>query len=1022
MGRSSCVVAVLVAMVLWATPAAARDHGDAIRITVPENSPDRILISYELKDFTFGAVEIDGRSYATVSLGDEALILDKGSPALPHVNRSIIIPDDAEMVVRVVSEQHQDCPGMDVAPSKGDLLRTVDPDTVPYTFGQAYQVDADYPGQVAALGEPYILRDYRGLVVTFNPFQYNALRRTLRVYTNVVLEVSQSGPGHINVLDRGTRSGNLSLAFHQLYKHQFLNYSCPDRYAPLDEVGSMLIIYYDSWAANVQPLVDHKNSIGISTTAVPVSTAGSNATQIKNYLQNVYNSSDLAFALLVGDSAQVPTPSASGGSSDPTYSKLAGGDNYPDIMVGRFSAETSAQVDTQVQRTITYETMPATTQDWFWRGTGIASNQGSGQGDEGQADNVHMDEIRSWLLAHGYTLVDQIYDPSANATMVANALNAGRGIVNYCGHGSVTSWSSSGFSSTHVNQLVNDNMLPFIVSVACVNGQFAGTTCFAEAWLRATHNGVPTGAIATYMSSINQSWAPPMEGQDEFNILYCAEEYVSFGTLCFGGSCSMMDAYGSGGVSMFDTWNVFGDPSVRIIGVAEPPTGLKVAPSTALDAAGPIGGPFTPASLIYVLENKNETPLQYQVSCTTPWITVTNGSGTLPALGSTNVTVAINAAANALPQGSYGAVVDFANLTDHDGDTTRDAHLAVGGPAWNPVAYNMQLLLPRSAPSDVALQGSDPNGDALTYIIESLPLPGKGILVDPDGGQITTAPYTLIDGGTVTYIPPYGLSLTTSFQFSVRDASAGSNVATVAITVGENIPQQAHFFPLDANPGWTTEGAWAYGRPTGGGTHNYDPIEGHTNLYVYGYNLYGDYTNNMPVRRLTTTAINCKNLTNTQLRFWRWLGVEEDYDGATVDVSNDGTNWTTVWNHSTTRIADSTWTQMSLDVSAVADGHETVFIRWSMGATDYSVTYPGWNIDDVEIWAIINFTCEGILPGDVSGDGALNGLDVAPFVDVLMDPYAAAVGVEEFCAADLNADGFVTIDDVDDLVQAMLNP
>ena len=64
-------------------------------------------------------------------------------------------------------------------------------------------------------------------------------------------------------------------------------------------------------------------------------------------------------------------------------------------------------------------------------------------------------------------------------------------------------------------------MWPFIWSVACVNGEFNVGTCFAETWLRATDSdGNPTGAIATLMSTVNQAWNPPMEGQDEMNAIF----------------------------------------------------------------------------------------------------------------------------------------------------------------------------------------------------------------------------------------------------------------------------------------------------------------------------------------------------------------------------------------------------------------------------------------------------------------------------------------------------------------------
>jgi hypothetical protein len=76
-----------------------------------------------------------------------------------------------------------------------------------------------------------------------------------------------------------------------------------------------------------------------------------------------------------------------------------------------------------------------------------------------------------------------------------------------------------------------------------------------------------------------------------------------------------------------------------------------------------------------------------------------------------------------------------------------------------------------------------------------------------------------------------------------------------------------------------------------------------------------------------------------------------DYDHAYVRVSNDGADWVTVWEN-TEEITDNSWTQMELDISAVADGEETVYLRWTMGETDPGWRYCGWNIDDIEIWAL----------------------------------------------------------------------
>ncbi|HVP10323.1 MAG TPA: hypothetical protein VMV94_03950, partial [Phycisphaerae bacterium] len=262
-----------------------------------------------------------------------------------------------------------------------------------------------------------------------------------------------------------------------------------------------------------------------------------------------------------------------------------------------------------------------------------------------------------------------------------------------------------------------------------------------------------------------------------------------------------------------------------------------------------------------------------------------------------------------------------------------------------------------------------------------------------------------------------------SFTYAAKDATATSNIATVSLTVGVGIPQVVFDFPMNTDPGWSTTGLWAFGHPTGGGTHQYDPNNGHTGANVYGYNLYGDYTRDMPAYYLTTTALDCSHATQVQLKFWRWLAVDSSaFAHASVEVSNDGTNWTTLWQN-TGVVSDSAWSQRTFDIASVADNHATVYIRWGMGPMAVDVVpYPGWNIDDVEIWGVVHNECAGVMVGDLHVDGLVNGLDVQRFVEVLMSPYAPGVAFSEFCAADLDADGFVNMSDVGPFVDRLLNP
>ena len=70
----------------------------------------------------------------------------------------------------------------------------------------------------------------------------------------------------------------------------------------------------------------------------------------------------------------------------------------------------------------------------------------------------------------------------------------------------------------------------------------------------------------------------------------------------------------------------------------------------------------------------------------------------------------------------------------------------------------------------------------------------------------------------------------------------------------------------------------------------------------------------------------------------------------TIDVSNNDTNWVSLWDNGGSEIADNAWTEQVFDLSAVADGESTVYLRWTMGSTDSSWQYCGWNIDDITLW------------------------------------------------------------------------
>ncbi|HNQ23776.1 MAG TPA: M14 family zinc carboxypeptidase [Phycisphaerae bacterium] len=286
---------------------------------------------------------------------------------------------------------------------------------------------------------------------------------------------------------------------------------------------------------------------------------------------------------------------------------------------------------------------------------------------------------------------------------------------------------------------------------------------------------------------------------------------------------------------------------------------------------------------------------------------------------------------------------------------------------------------------------------------------------DP-AGAFVAVPLTSLGGNAYQAVLPATNCLSTPEFYFSAEADTG-----VTVSSPRNAPAEVYdatmstgangFYvqDLSSNPGWTTQGLWAWGHPTGGGGQygGPDPTNGYTGANVYGYNLSGDYTNSMPEYHLTSTAINCSGRNGVHLVFRRWLGVERSqYDHAYVRVSTNGTTWTTVWQNPNADTTDTSWQHIDLDISAVADNQPTVYLRWTMGTTDGGWTYCGWNIDDIRLTSA---ECEG-LPADYNGDGNVDLPDYAAFSDCLTGPDG---GVLPGCAIfELTGDADVDLDDL----------
>nr|WP_276308467.1 Ser-Thr-rich GPI-anchored membrane family protein [Rubritalea profundi] len=144
---------------------------------------------------------------------------------------------------------------------------------------------------------------------------------------------------------------------------------------------------------------------------------------------------------------------------------------------------------------------------------------------------------------------------------------------------------------------------------------------------------------------------------------------------------------------------------------------------------------------------------------------------------------------------------------------------------------------------------------------------------------------------------------------------------------------------MDADPGFSTTGLFEFGIPSG----DNDAANTNTGTNIYDTDL--DSTC-FTASTLTTYALDCSNHSNVSLEFWAHTYLYPDYT-AVFEVSNDNINWTPLLSQA--GMSTRSWTKYSYNISSVADGQPTVYVRWSMLGSGTQRPGGGLAIDDAQV-------------------------------------------------------------------------
>ena len=160
------------------------NNSSGVTISVLSSDIYNTNLLFELNDYELISIDDSDEKYL-IHIDNSTSILQLGKPNLPKVSTSIIIPDDLNMEIEILSAEYEEINNILIAPSKGNLSRNVNPEMIEYSFGKVYEKDAFYPGDLSELGNPYIVKNIRGQGVIFYPVQYNPLSQTVRIYNKI---------------------------------------------------------------------------------------------------------------------------------------------------------------------------------------------------------------------------------------------------------------------------------------------------------------------------------------------------------------------------------------------------------------------------------------------------------------------------------------------------------------------------------------------------------------------------------------------------------------------------------------------------------------------------------------------------------------------------------------------------------------------------------------------------------------------------------------------------------------------
>ncbi|MCP4706891.1 MAG: hypothetical protein GY865_20010, partial [candidate division Zixibacteria bacterium] len=443
-------------------------------VTLLDNKIESVTLKFDIGTLNFLPVTTIEGDFVLPTISGFSRSFKTGEPSLPKANQIISIPFDCQLLVEIVSVEYEtynltelglDVPIMPVQPP---LSKSDEPSEKQFIYNRSlYQTDQFYQLPLVETKILGTLRSVHMALVSFSPLKYNPVENSITVCKNLTVSISyQNADWDKTAL---MHKNHYSPFFESNYQ-EIINYSTSSSNSSAlarSDITSYpikyLIVSDRMFESQLQPFIEWKTKKGFDVVVAYTDVIGFSSFSIKNYINSLYNAGTAedpapSFVLLVGDDQQIPAFDGYNGNfvTDLHFCEFTG-DYLPEMYYGRFSAQTTAQLQPQIDKTLEYEQYLMPDPSYLGDVTlvsGYDANSaelfGNGQinyGSENYFNIAHSINPNIWLHPSSSALgaVDDII----------GSINDGVGFYNYTAHCTHDGHSNPEFSVTDVSSLTN---------------------------------------------------------------------------------------------------------------------------------------------------------------------------------------------------------------------------------------------------------------------------------------------------------------------------------------------------------------------------------------------------------------------------------------------------------------------------------------------------------------------------------------------------------------------------------------